>query len=1114
MINYFLALGCSDEIMPSSIENGRFHITDWLKDNGTWPGNAAAFDAMKCNIAEGNAVAIVGAGASAPIYPVWAPFLDGLIDNARADGLSTIRIEQLRTQTHRALYLAEELERERKSAFYTYIDETFGHDRNPPAQTKTHEALMRLPFAAYVTINYDIGLTEARRKITRFVSYHDMNGYGPKATNRWCGGVAAAFSSGEKEILHLHGRFNEPNDIVLTLAQYQRAYETSHKRILESLWKRQGLVLVGYGFADPWINFIASNALIGLARDRPHFALIGVPEDTWEERAFYERTYGLRPIFYPVRPDHDHSALHETLDALGLYGYPAPLPPEPSTPGPTSTPPRHPARREPVIPEKFVHQTTDDEHYTGREDVLVQLDDLAASTDVRVAAITGVGGIGKTALVGRWLKHGRGHLARKVEGLFVWSFYVNKSFANLADGLFTFAEENFGWTPDETKVDEYDNAALRLLRFFRAHAVCLVLDGLEMIQGDRGLERYGLFLDPDLAKLLGGLAEMQPGLALLTSRFPFADLIRFRGIGFTEIHLPRLSPEEGADLLNNLHVRAERDALKEASGALQGHALALRILAAAARRGNGNLPDLASMSGLLGADKFSKKMERLLAFYAEILPEADRRLASIVSLFPSAVPRSVLTTLTDALDDPNLPKGPALDTALVALGRDGLLLREPGIDSWSAHPIVRDHFRAVGGMAAEKAADLIAGRPSASRVTNIDDIRGALDAIIILCDAGHFAAAWSLYRRHCEGGVVFSRLTAVRDAYRIESRFTREEARDQLSDREQSLALFNAAKRAEKLGDPVRATEMFDRSARMDEAREDWRNAAVARRFRSDTLWKFRPVAEAVEEAVRALALAEKTDNQELLPRSHATLARCLVYAGQSAAAAEHLGAGRAAAVRLGSLFDELGFHYDAGIVLFHLDRADLAAALFSQDAENQTQRGYLQTAKWSEGRAAEMKGNAAARLAAEQQALEIARGGGDMLEMTASYIRISESYFDLHHANKAEDFAHRAVEAAAPRGFIVHHADALVARANALTALGQGEAARIASQDALNTNRPLGNVVIERKAWRARARAAAVLDDTVLEAQARAEATRIDAMLIWPEGIEFAPLGLVEDAK
>lgn len=154
---------------------------------------------------------------------------------------------------------------------------------------------------------------------------------------------------------------------------------------------------------------------------------------------------------------------------------------------------------------------TNDQYFTGREGLFRRLDHVAASHEVRVVAITGIGGLGKTSLVGYWLKHRHGHHIRRVHGLFVWSFYQSRQFEKFADAILAFAADNYSWMRDSTYTEQLGPISSRLLQFFRAHSICLVLDGLEVLQGDKGTTRYGMFLDQNLSELLTGLAREQPG---------------------------------------------------------------------------------------------------------------------------------------------------------------------------------------------------------------------------------------------------------------------------------------------------------------------------------------------------------------------------------------------------------------------------------------------------------------------------------------------------------------------------------------------------------------------------------------------------------------------------
>ena len=73
----------------------------------------------------------------------------------------------------------------------------------------------------------------------------------------------------------------------------------------------------------------------------------------------------------------------------------------------------------------FVHETTEDEKFTGRLDMLERFDAWAADPSVRLIAISALGGLGKTALLGKWLRSG----AHRRQGVFFWSFYRDRDTA-------------------------------------------------------------------------------------------------------------------------------------------------------------------------------------------------------------------------------------------------------------------------------------------------------------------------------------------------------------------------------------------------------------------------------------------------------------------------------------------------------------------------------------------------------------------------------------------------------------------------------------------------------------------------------------------------------------
>lgn len=290
----------------------------WLEDDGPYPGNGSALQALRAVLFGGEAVAFVGAGASAPTYPVWRPFLAGLISFCERRGLGQPAAARLRDQLHRALFVASEAVEANADAAFAYIEKTFAPPRRGAAHTPTHAALMRLPFRGYVTTNYDVGLERARSAL--FPDHeattvdHSVND--PAAEDAWRGAHGDAFAPGGRRVLHLHGRYDEGDRLILSLEQYRTAYAGACRRIMQSLWERRGLVLIGYGFADPWIEFVTQSTMLGLSDTSRHFAIIGVEEGQHEDARFFEKSYGVRPVFYPVGPRGDHSALVEVLAAL------------------------------------------------------------------------------------------------------------------------------------------------------------------------------------------------------------------------------------------------------------------------------------------------------------------------------------------------------------------------------------------------------------------------------------------------------------------------------------------------------------------------------------------------------------------------------------------------------------------------------------------------------------------------------------------------------------------------------------------------------------------------------------------------------------------------------
>lgn len=468
-------------------------------------------------------------------------------------------------------------------------------------------------------------------------------------------------------------------------------------------------------------------------------------------------------------------------------------------------------------------------------------------------AVTGMGGLGKTSLVGHWLKRAGGATRRRVAGLFFWSFYAERDVAAFARAFIDFAV-NEARAPPPPNDAQPAEAALAVLR---AVPLLLVLDGLEVLQDIPDATTYGTLVQDDLRALLDGACRLKhAGLVVLTSRFPFVDLTPYLGRGFGVLDLDHLSPAEGAALLHACGVDgtpAEREAVTRS---LDGHPLGLRIFAltlAQQADGDPSRPITQAFDAvfLSETDSLERKLKHLLAFYEKRLPRERVALLGLVSFFRAPAPQATIITLAKGL--PAVAGALAglgktgIERALQAMGREHLLIRdidESGAQTWSCHPILRDHFRqALLGWAPEigkDAAGMLAGRPSRGRPADVRAIQPVLDAIALLLDAGDFKGANSLYRERLANGLWFRWLPAPGEGLICALGFIgdtnrRSACKRALSRQREAFYLSWAGLCAKNAGEFESAMSFLVESAKIDRDAGDSLNLCIALQNQSET---------------------------------------------------------------------------------------------------------------------------------------------------------------------------------------------------------------------------------------------------------------------------------------
>ena len=723
------------------------------------PGNEHALEELYKLLDAEESIALVGAGASAGLWPLWDEFLKGFVDHSLKLGKVTppeadfFKEEALQNPLETAQQLRNKIgDRD----YFEYLQEIFKDKISPQTDgtfTLTHKALLQLPIHNYLTLNYDAGLTNARAALY------------PQATTSyffWDQEEAGKIRErGYKRlVLHAHGRHDRADSIILTLNDYRKAYDNrAFERLLNELFNSEELIFIGFGMTDPYIKQLVNNINKDNSKGSfKHIAFVGLNESEMQvahlHRERVEMVYGARVLFYPTC--NHHKALTDWLQML-VEKYSAtagsriaeeikPLPVSPQIKA--------------ALHDRYIHKPTDDENYQGRVLDFATLNRWANDPGTRMIAITGIGGQGKTSMTGRWTTKER------IENLvqmpvFYWSFYEDMDVGKFLEQVVEFCLPIV--SVDEKQDIEPISFILDIVKQYR---LLLVLDGLEVLQEDAASPNHGKISHPLLNSFLQNWVRIKHiGLMILTSRFHFPQLARYSGVGFHQLDLVRLSKEDGVSLLERLNILGDQNLLETYVEKLYGHPLALRVLASAVKRScYGDLTHFEGEEILLGGDddKLSQKLEHLLSFYEKQLKDGQKELIGIMSLFKRPVEIESFVTLLGnmkSLENTPLAKADAstIEHQLKLLIDDFLMEKtEEGI---TTHPVIRDYFRAGNKITGTRreVADFLKSRPGAEEPKNIDEVRDLVEAVQLLCDEGEFKAAYDLYKaRLNKGGYRFN----------------------------------------------------------------------------------------------------------------------------------------------------------------------------------------------------------------------------------------------------------------------------------------------------------------------------------------------------------------------
>lgn len=363
-----------------------------------------------------------------------------------------------------------------------------------------------------------------------------------------------------------------------------------------------------------------------------------------------------------------------------------------------------------------VHPLQPAPHFRGRLDLLKDLQRWWQDPvhPDRIRSLVAIGGTGKTAVIQRFLQ---GIREDQLSGsILVWSFYEEPDTdAFLREACIVFAGE------------EGEGVGGRLERLQRAlygnESHLLVLDGLEQVQSIGKVGRVrGDLEDHRLRNLLRSIANsLGRTRALITSRFKLTDLEQWENAGYRSTHLDVLDEQAAVEVLRAWKVRGDEKQLRALVESVGRHALSVSVLGSYLAHfchGDPKGAEEFNLEEIAADDTQTAKLARILAGYAKNLPVEERDLLVRLAVFPRGVTVDILGYLVDAGGEIAGAlagfKHAKLNMLAEQLHHQGLVYtyKRKNLLTYTAHPFLREYFRDLLGVPAEKIHEAVKSKLS------------------------------------------------------------------------------------------------------------------------------------------------------------------------------------------------------------------------------------------------------------------------------------------------------------------------------------------------------------------------------------------------------------------
>jgi tetratricopeptide (TPR) repeat protein len=391
----------------------------------------------------------------------------------------------------------------------------------------------------------------------------------------------------------------------------------------------------------------------------------------------------------------------------------------------------------------------------GRQDEIQLLQALLDDGTVSIVALTGFGGMGKSAMVEAFLASiAPGY--RAAATVFGWHFYSQEERGSDVTNASRFWERalRFFHYSGEALAAETEKAH-ELLKLLNAQKVILILDGIESLQNPPNVDQ-GLLTDRALQGFLTTIARdglQNGGLVIVTSRQPVAELNPFARARALEAGM--LDQASGVELLHAHGVHGSPADLRGAATDYRGHPLSLVLLARIlATDHDGDI--LQRFNVEMTDAPIQENVRAILDYYSHAFSEDSPELALmyLISLVRRPMRESELEELKQGStigQSLNQYAGRRLGRAMSSLQSYGLLIRDDS--SYDTHALIRKYFAARFHSTREaeyiQANEVLfryfSGIPTEERPSDLDGLEPLYRAVYHGCLAKQYTDALEIY---------------------------------------------------------------------------------------------------------------------------------------------------------------------------------------------------------------------------------------------------------------------------------------------------------------------------------------------------------------------------------